>query len=149
MAWKRIRHDWPFVRGIHRLPVDSPPKGPVMRCFDDPFGVSLNDLPKQPRGRWTEMAWRSFDVIVMKLKMYWRLFMLFHFSVIWLQTRPCTCPCWSLVPPASIATQGRMRSSMASWVKTPSKVSSSARNVSAIILGQHWQTTAIIMTTLS
>ena len=27
----KARHDWPFVRGIHRWPVDSPHKGPVMR----------------------------------------------------------------------------------------------------------------------
>ena len=27
--WKRIPRYWPFVRGIHRSPVDSPHKGPV------------------------------------------------------------------------------------------------------------------------
>ena len=29
MTWKRFRRYWPFVRGIHRSPVDSPHKGPV------------------------------------------------------------------------------------------------------------------------
>ena len=30
----KIPHHWPFVRAIHRSPVDSPHKGPVMRkCF--------------------------------------------------------------------------------------------------------------------
>ena len=29
MTWKRFRRCWPFVRGIHRSPVDSPHKGPV------------------------------------------------------------------------------------------------------------------------
>ena len=33
MAWKRVLHYWPFVRGIHRSPVDSPHKGPFMRYF--------------------------------------------------------------------------------------------------------------------
>ena len=27
----KATHHWPFVRGIHRSPVDSPHKGPVMR----------------------------------------------------------------------------------------------------------------------
>ena len=34
MAWKCFPHYWPFVRGIHRSPVDSPHKGPVMERFD-------------------------------------------------------------------------------------------------------------------
>ena len=32
---------WPFVRGIHRSPVDSPHKGPVIWSLDDVFVVSL------------------------------------------------------------------------------------------------------------
>ena len=27
IKWKHFLHDWPFVRGIHRSPVDSPHKG--------------------------------------------------------------------------------------------------------------------------
>ena len=42
------------------------PKGPVMRSFDVPFHVRMNKLlNKQPRGRWIEMFWRSFNVPVM------------------------------------------------------------------------------------
>ena len=35
---------WPFVRGIHRWPVDSPHKGPVIWNFDVFFDVCLNKL---------------------------------------------------------------------------------------------------------
>ena len=34
MACKTFPHYWPFVRGIHRWPVDCPHKGPVMWNFD-------------------------------------------------------------------------------------------------------------------
>ena len=37
MTWKSFPHYCPFVRGIHRWPVDSPHKGPVMRNFDVPL----------------------------------------------------------------------------------------------------------------
>ena len=30
MTWKRFQHYWPFVRGIHRSPVDSPHKWTVL-----------------------------------------------------------------------------------------------------------------------
>ena len=33
---------WPFVRGIHRSPVNSPHKGPVTRGFDVFFDLHLN-----------------------------------------------------------------------------------------------------------
>ena len=32
MTWKRFRHYWPFVLGIHQSLVDSLHKGPVMWC---------------------------------------------------------------------------------------------------------------------
>ena len=32
MTWKRFRHNWPFVQGIHQSLVDSLYKGPVMWC---------------------------------------------------------------------------------------------------------------------
>ena len=34
MAWKRFPHYWPFVRGIHWSPMDSPHTGPVTWNFD-------------------------------------------------------------------------------------------------------------------
>ena len=33
MTRKHFEHYWPFRRGIHRSPVDSPPKGPSMRNY--------------------------------------------------------------------------------------------------------------------
>ena len=33
MTWKHLLYYWPFVRGIHRPPVDSPHEGPVIRSF--------------------------------------------------------------------------------------------------------------------
>ena len=35
--------------GIQRLPIDSPPKRPVIRNFDDSFDVRLSYLWKKPR----------------------------------------------------------------------------------------------------
>ena len=34
MTWKYFPHYWPFVRGIHWSPVDSPHKGPVIKSLD-------------------------------------------------------------------------------------------------------------------
>ena len=66
MKWKHFKHYWPFVRGIHRSPVDSLHKGPVIRHFDVSFDVSLCKLlNKQSRDRYIKMSWRSFDVTVM------------------------------------------------------------------------------------
>ena len=71
MTRKRFPCYWPFVRGIHRQPVDSPDKGPVpatggfpwqrasdaeLWCF---FEVSPNKLlSKHSNGRWSETSWR-------------------------------------------------------------------------------------------
>ena len=57
---------WPFVRGIHRLPVDSPHKGPWKRNFDIFFDLRLNKLfNKQSRRRWFETPslslWRHWN----------------------------------------------------------------------------------------
>ena len=43
MTWKCYPHCWPFARGIHRSPMDSPHKGPVMRISVS-FVASLNIL---------------------------------------------------------------------------------------------------------
>ena len=40
----QILHCWPFVRGIHRWPVNSPHKGPVMRK-KLPFDMLIEILP--------------------------------------------------------------------------------------------------------
>ena len=52
MAWKPVPRYWPFVRGIHRWPVDSPHKGP---------DVTVNKiLNKQLSCRWFKKPWRSW-----------------------------------------------------------------------------------------
>ena len=56
----RFPYYGPFVRGIHRSPVDSPHKGPVMRSFDVFFDVRLNKrLSKQSRVWWFGTPSRS------------------------------------------------------------------------------------------
>ena len=50
----------PFVRGIHRFPVDSPHKASVTRSFDVSFDVRLNiRLNKHGNRRWFETTWPS------------------------------------------------------------------------------------------
>ena len=69
MTWKRFSRYWPFVMGIHRLPMDSHHKGPVTRDFDIFFDVSLNkQLSKQAICWWFETPC-SCDVSAMR-KMY-------------------------------------------------------------------------------
>ena len=57
------------MRGIHRSPVDSPHKGPVMWSFDVFFfffTASLNTLLNNQLGcQWYEMPWCSWDIRVM------------------------------------------------------------------------------------
>ena len=57
MTWKCFPHHWPFVRGIHWSPVDSPHKGPVMQNFEASFVVSRKDIDLP----WSEMPWHSCD----------------------------------------------------------------------------------------
>ena len=60
IKWKHFPRYWPFVRGIHRSPVNSPHKGPVTRSFDVFFELRLNkQLNKQSWGWWFEMRSRS------------------------------------------------------------------------------------------
>ena len=59
---------WPFVRGMHWSPVDSPHKGPVVQNFDAFFAAGLNKLlNKQLSWWWFEMPWCSCDVAVLSL----------------------------------------------------------------------------------
>ena len=51
ITWKSFPYYWPFVRGIHRSPVDSPHKEQVVQSFDVSFDVSQNKLlNKKSRG---------------------------------------------------------------------------------------------------
>ena len=61
--WRHGNTDWPFVRGIHRLPVDSSHKGSVMWsliCFISRMAL----LNKQLSCQDFEIAWHSCDVTV-------------------------------------------------------------------------------------
>ena len=60
IKWKHYPRYWPFVRGIHRSPVNSPPERPVTRSFDVFFDLCLNKrLSKQLWGWWFETSSRS------------------------------------------------------------------------------------------
>ena len=55
IKWKHFPRYWSFVRGIHRSPVNSPHKRPVMRSFHVFFDLRLNKpLSKQSWGWWFE-----------------------------------------------------------------------------------------------
>ena len=61
IKWKHFPHYWPFVRGIHQSPLDSPHKRPVKRSFDVLFDLCLNtQLSKLSRCWWFEMPSCSF-----------------------------------------------------------------------------------------
>ena len=68
IKWKHFPRYWPFVRGIHRSPVNSPHKGQETRSFDVFFDLRLNErLSKQSWGWWFEMLsrplWRYCNAI--------------------------------------------------------------------------------------
>ena len=60
IKWKYFPHYWPFVRGIHRPPVNSPHKGqwPWTSLFSL-IGALNKRLSKQPWGWWFETPSRS------------------------------------------------------------------------------------------
>ena len=67
IKWKHFSRYWPFVRGIHRWPVNSPAQRPVTRSFDVFFDLRLNKrLSKQSWGWWFETPscslWRAYNV---------------------------------------------------------------------------------------
>ena len=58
---------WPFVRGIHRWPVNSPRKGPVTRSFDVFFDLRIEKRLVNNREAGDLRRNRAhYDVIVMK-----------------------------------------------------------------------------------
>ena len=66
IKWKYFPRYWPFVRGIHRSPVNSPQR-PVTRSFDVFFDLRLHKrLSKQSWGWWFETPswslWRHCNV---------------------------------------------------------------------------------------
>ena len=55
ITWKHLSLDWPFVRGTHRSPVNSPNKGQWRGAFDVFFDLRVNkQLNKQSWGWWFE-----------------------------------------------------------------------------------------------
>ena len=65
IKWKLFPNHWSFVRGIHRSPVNSPHRRPVMLVVDTSFGVSQNKrMNIQSNHRRFETPWRSCDVAV-------------------------------------------------------------------------------------
>ena len=61
IEWKHFPPYWPFVRGIHRSPVNSHHKRPVTRSLCVSFDLRLNKrLSKQSKRRWFEKPLRSF-----------------------------------------------------------------------------------------
>ena len=84
IKWKHFPRYWPFVRGIHRSPVNSPHKGQWRwRTFDVYFDLHLNKrLSKQSWCWWFETLSSPYDVTLMsnfKL-MWWSDFHTFVFS---------------------------------------------------------------------
>ena len=56
IKWKHFPRYWPFVRGIHRWPVNSPHKGQWRGAFNVFFDLCLS---KQSRRLWFETSSRS------------------------------------------------------------------------------------------
>ena len=52
IKWKHFPRYWPFVRGIHRSPVNSHHKGQVTRSFDVFFDLCLNKRLYNPSRHW-------------------------------------------------------------------------------------------------
>ena len=68
IKWKHFPRYWPFVRGIHRSPVNSPHKGQWRRALMFTLIYArINRLSKQSWGWWFEMLsrplWRHRNVI--------------------------------------------------------------------------------------
>ena len=66
MKWKHFPRYWPFVRGIHRSPVNSPPQSPVARSFNVFFDLFWNKrVSKQSWGYDLRRHHAHYDVTVM------------------------------------------------------------------------------------
>ena len=67
IKWKHFPRNWPFVRGLHRSPVNSPHKGQWRGALMFFFYLHRNkQLSKQSRGWWFETPsgslWRQCNV---------------------------------------------------------------------------------------
>ena len=79
IKWKHFPHYWPFVRGIHRSPVNSPQR-PVMRSFDVFFDLHLNKrLSKWSWDWWFETLScprHCNELVPSKAALFWMAYML-------------------------------------------------------------------------
>ena len=70
IKWKHFPRYWPFVRGIHRFPVNSPHKTSDAELWC--FLWSAPELSKQWWGWWFKTLYRvHHDVIVMSSSLFW------------------------------------------------------------------------------
>ena len=83
IKWKHLLPYWPFVRGIHRSPVNSSSQRPMTRSFDIFFDLCLNKrLSKQSRRWWFETPscslWHQCNVLHGKHMMIRHIMNLIH-----------------------------------------------------------------------
>ena len=76
IKWKHFQRYWPFVRGIHRSPVNSPHKDQWRPSFDIFFDLCLNKrLSKQSWAWWfetpTPSLWRHCNETTWDIKRHW------------------------------------------------------------------------------
>ena len=65
---KHFPHHWHILRVIHRLPVDSFHKEPVMRSFGVFFDINVHKpLKRHSSDPWIHTRWPSDDVILMQI----------------------------------------------------------------------------------
>ena len=96
IKWKLFSRCWPFVRGFHRSPVNSPHKGPVMRTFDVGPHMLSN---KQSNDWWFKTPWPSCDVVVMRTDAWlyrfgWGCIASYWGVLGWVELWVITCPCF-------------------------------------------------------
>ena len=73
IKWKHFPRYWPFVRGIHRSPVNSPHKGQWRGALVFSFMcVWINGWVNNRKAGDLRRYRAHYDVIVMFAKLYWR-----------------------------------------------------------------------------
>ena len=74
--WIHFSRYWPFVRGIHQSPVDSPHKGKWRRALMFSFDLRLSKrLSEQSWCWWFETPsrslWRHGNVLILRYMLFW------------------------------------------------------------------------------
>ena len=92
IKWKHFPHYWPFVRGIHQSPVNSPHKGQWRRAsMFSLICAWINGWVKNREAADSRRHRVHYDVIVM-----WKIWWLITHSnkilnEIWVRSRRCSC----------------------------------------------------------